>query len=859
MWKRLIGTAFFCGTFLTVASLGAVELRVLTPDNWQELAPEGKEADAIYGDLVLRNERIVAVVASPVEHRNANLTTLGVGGALIDLTLRAESNDQLTAFYPGDQAFTFEFLGAAAEGRKLEDPDLGQLSLRGKTVALFFVSEATGQLPRVELSYHLEEGSNSLAVKTRYLNQTLSELQVNLTDSLRMDDSADGLAVDKSPRGHTRLFWTYDKWFGQTYGVLAEANELEVETGPRRSSASRLAYLVAGESQIMLPAGESYELVRRIIPGIGLLRVKAEAASLLSIPQERVRFQVSSPSGNPVPAADIEVELDGQLHGWDRTDSEGNLSFRLPLGKAVARVSALARGSSSMLLDRSQSTPYRVILAEPGRVTARIRDEQGETIPCKVQFFGRYGTSDPFFGPDTGEHGVHNTYYSHNGVFEQILAPGSYDVIVSHGPEYDAVFTEIIVASGKESRLEVTLVHRVDTTGWVSADFHSHSSPSGDNTASQLGRVLNLLAEHIEFAPCTEHNRISTYTPHLQALGVEDRMATCSGIELTSNPLPLNHHNAFPLIRKPHTQDGGAPWTSSDPEIQIERLVLWDSKSEKLVQQNHPNIELLFFDRDDDGETDEGYSRMFSHMDVIEIHPPAAIFWSPFTDRREPGADPGSLVKNRIHTWLRTLNAGHRVPGVVNTDSHFNFHGSGWLRNYLKSPADDPEQIETLEMVRAAERGNLIMTNGPFLEVRVRAEETSSKPQGTAGEDVIAPGGRIRLWVRVQCPNWFDVDRVQVLLNGRYHPELNFTRSSHPNLFSKSVVRFEQEVELRLEQDTHIIVATIGEESRLGPVMGPSRGTNQPVAISNPVFVHLDGQSFEPNHDPLNFSSRENP
>ena len=857
MRKGLIMIAFLGGwALLAVPTLAAAELAVLTPENWKELAPGGKEADAIYGDLVLRNDRIVAVIAFPAEHRNANLTTGAVGGALIDLTLRAESNDQLTAFYPGgppgpyplfepeDQTFTFHFLGAEVDGQRLENPDLSQLNMSGKAVALYFVSEASGQLLRVELSYHLEQGSNSLLVETRYLNPTLSEIQVSLADSVRMDNSGDQMAVDKSPDGRASLFWAYDKWFGQAYGVLGERNKLQIETGPRVNSASQLAYLVDEDSQIMLRPGETYSLTRRIIPGTSLLDVKGKAGLLMGIPQEFVRFHVSDESGEPVAAADIKVELNGQLYGWGRTDNEGTMGIQLPPARAVARVSALARGSASIMLDRFQSHPYRVILAEPGRVVARIRDEHGKGTPCKVQFFGRYGTPDPFFGPDTGEHGVHNVYYSQDGNFEQILAPGSYDVIVSHGLEYDAVFTEIVMVTGRETRLEATLLRRVDTRGWVSADFHSHSSPSGDNTSSQLGRVLNLLAEHIEFAPCTEHNRISTYVPHLQALGVEDRMATCSGIELTSTP-GFNHQNAFPLIRKPHTQDGGAPLISLDPEIQIERRALWDSESEKLVQQNHPDIERLFFDRDDDGVRDEGYSRMFGYMDVIEVHQLprgsiSAIFWSPFSQKRGPDVDPSSPVNNRIYSWIQTLNLGHRIPGVVNTDAHYNFHGSGWLRNYLKSPTDDPARIKTLEMVRLAERGNMIMTNGPFLEVKIRAHESSSKQQGTAGDVVVAPGGRIQLWVRVQCPNWFDIDRVQVLLNGRYIPELNFTRGSYPQFFSREVVQFETEFELYLKQDMHIILATIGEESTLGPVMGPTYGADQPVAISNPIFVDVD-------------------
>ncbi len=244
-------------------------------------------------------------------------------------------------------------------------------------------------------------------------------------------------------------------------------------------------------------------------------------------------------------------------------------------------VSAPGRGSKAVALAPDAPASLSVELLEAGAVVARITDERGQTIPCKVQFIGRDGTKDPDFGPDSGEHAIKNVYYSHDGRFRRELAPGSYDVIISYGPEYDAVFTRVDVGRGKEAPLEAKLVRSVKTDGWISADFHSHSSPSGDNTSSQLGRVLNLLCEHIEFAPCTEHNRLSTYDPHLKRLGAEKRMATCVGIELTGQPLPLNHQNAFPMVMRPNTQDGGGPTSDDDPEIQIERLALWDGGQRK--------------------------------------------------------------------------------------------------------------------------------------------------------------------------------------------------------------------------------------------------------------------------------------
>ena len=187
---------------------------------------------------------------------------------------------------------------------------------------------------------------------------------------------------------------------------------------------------------------------------------------------------------------------------------------------------------------------------------------------------------------------------------------------------------------------------------------------------------------------------------------------------------------------------------------------------------------------------------------------------------------------------------------MVNTDAHYNFHGSGWLRNYVKSPTDDPAQVRTLDVVHASERGNLVMSSGPFMEVKLRAGD-GPQAEAIPGDSLSAVGGKASLKVRVQCPNWFDVDRVQVFLNGRPVEELNFTRRSYPGRFSDSTVKFDQEIPLHLERDTHVIVAAIGERSKLGPVMGPEHAEDRPVAVSNPIFVDVDGGGFKPNDDPL--------
>ena len=69
----------------------------------------------------------------------------------------------------------------------------------------------------------------------------------------------------------------------------------------------------------------------------------------------------------------------------------------------------------------------------------------------------------------------------------------------------------------------------------------------------------------------------------------------------------------------------------------------------------------------------------------------------------------------------------------------------------------------------------------------------------------------MKLKVKVQCTDWIDIDRVQVLVNGPPRKDLNFTRQSHPDWFSNGVVKFDRTLEVKLSEDAHLIVVAIGE------------------------------------------------
>ena len=806
----------------------AAERVLLSESTWDEYVPQGKEVDCIYGDIVLRNDKIVAVVANPIEGRNANMTVRNVGGSVIDITQRSFSNDQLSAYFPGGAKYALR----AAEG--MSEDEIA-VPVRSEKVSFVCQAAAEPNKPTVKVEYELEQGAAFLSIKTTYANPHGRNINIEPLDAIRADRSFK-FGQDKK----ANLFFAYDEWWRQAVGVVIDGYEIGFlgDTLNRRRPVLTLSK--DGANWYILEPGKSLEIHSKLFVAAHQLELQGLVQKAAGNTTHECEINVTDLAG-PVRGARIELKSEQDAIGVATTDENGLASFHVEKGDYRIRVESEGRPPYDGSITAQGPTRLDVQMKLPGYVVAKITDGAGDPIPCKVEFREKSDGKRPYFGPDTKIYGIENLRYTHNGIFRQAITPGKYDVIVSHGNEYDAVFTQIDVEQGKDTSLVAQLKKSVQTDGWISGEFHSHSSPSGDNTGSQRGRVLNLLAEHIEFAPCTEHNRVSTYQPHLRFFNAEHLMASCSGIELTGQPLPVNHQNAFPILRKPRTQDGGGPQTDSNPLVQIERLALWDNRSEKLVQENHPNIAQIFGDRDTDGTPDSGFEQMFGFMDVVEVHPPQTILL-------KNAENPENGRQNRIFRWLQLLNLGYRIPGVVNTDAHYNFHGSGWLRNYIRSSTDNPAEISTAEMVKESEAGHIIMTNGPYLEVSAKSGEASA----IAGDD-LSYDTELKLDIKVQCANWLDINRVQIIVNGRIDEKWNFSRAKFPDKFHDGVVKFEEQISMKLRRDSHVIVVATGDGLKLGPVVGPSRQDDPPTAVSNPIFVDVDGDGFQPNYDQLGF------
>lgn len=119
-------------------------------------------------------------------------------------------------------------------------------------------------------------------------------------------------------------------------------------------------------------------------------------------------------------------------------------------------------------------------------------------------------------GPKMRAHGCVDQYHSEKGQFTVQVPAEKYQVRVVHGGEYSSIQQDVDVAQGAEVVVKGQLKRVVESTGWVTSDFHNHSTQSGDNICGTDDRLINIAAENLEWCPTTEHNRLYDWLPHMQ-------------------------------------------------------------------------------------------------------------------------------------------------------------------------------------------------------------------------------------------------------------------------------------------------------------------------------------------------------
>ena len=500
-WWLLLGFAGLLGWALTAqrSNVEAVEVGKDT----LHLLVKGKEADGLAGDFILRNNRVHAVISGAQPLRRANMRTENkfvTQGCLYDLDLRGEDNDQITAFRPGD------FGGEVSWVKAVPNPSGGAAIEAVRTAP-----RGDGLYTRHE--YRLEPDWQHILVTSTYRNESKGPKTVHpapqwrgFEDSREWDVSGIHIGESIDPADKRAYAWT----------ALPAGTRLDAEAilQPGEERSFQVALVVASSPLA------AYGIAASLTGATGTGATGTGATGTGGTGE--VSGSVLDAGGAAATRATLLVPVAGvTLPGYP--DSHGRFAFRLPAGGYSLSLEDLGRESvrRAVSVTAGATASLDLAVSKASAVSVEIRDEGGNFSPGKVQFIGTDGTPTPNLGPGIRVHGSDHQYQTHDGRFLQQVPPGHYLLRFTHGPEYELAERRIEVKPGETTAVSAALHRTVDTRGWVSTDFHSHSTESGDNYCATDDRIINLAAEQLEFAPTTEHNRIFDWAPHIARLGLE--------------------------------------------------------------------------------------------------------------------------------------------------------------------------------------------------------------------------------------------------------------------------------------------------------------------------------------------------
>lgn len=652
-----------------------------------------------------------------------------------------------------------------------------------------------------------------------------------------------------------------------------------------------------------------------------------------------------------------------------------------------------------------------VPLPLPGRLEVSVTDERGAPVPGKLTLLGpgecdldaplsgapaaRSSELEPAFGDSEQPDGTLGFDYLAPGAQMIDVPAGTYQALVSRGPEYSLYRQCVTVEPGHDTMVRATVAHVVDTTGWISGDFHIHGTFSYDAVPTHRARIASAIGEGLELACSTDHDYLSDLGPTALEMGVTDYVQTMVGLETTT--IETGHYIGFPLrFDETAAENGAIDWSRrdqcvadpasrgclfGDDEIVLPLVPdeIFDAlrglgslgPDRTVVTVPHPRDGFFgYFDQFGMDPFDlsvepgglsafnpvlrtELFSGRFDAIELIngkrfeQIRTPTVAEIVDFQEDLAPLLEPGSgatpeeiatlhgELARRVLTrtpaeeealemtvpqgeraadcvahadcradekcnttrgvcvpldcspeeandaeladraclfhqgvvddWFRLLNHGFRSTGLGNSDTHRLFDIEvGLPRNWVASPTDAPAEIRGNEVADAVKAGRVTLGIGAFVELWV-----DGAPIGST----IEADGPVQVRVRVQTPEWFGVDRVEIYRNGTLWVERDL------DVDITEIVDFDETIEDDPDGDAWYVAIALGRSSSLSPVYTsvahPQLGFSQvaavafggidsdliqsiipsiprapeltpvlPYGITNPVFVDVDGGGY---------------
>jgi hypothetical protein len=438
---------------------------------------------------------------------------------------------------------------------------------------------------------------------------------------------------------------------------------------------------------------------------------------------------------------------------------------------------------------------------------------------------------------------VEAQFWTPDGTVGELVRPGSYKLFVSRGNEYEIDTRDVVLKAGEITRVFAVLKKVVNSTGYVSGDMHLHSGNSIDSGISVRDRVVGVVGEGLDFAISTDHNFITDYAPYVTELDLDQWLLPIVGLEMTT--LEVGHFNGYPLSYDLAQANRGAfEWYGRTAEqiFTDMRKIGKYGPEETIVQVNHPRDSLLgyFSQLSVDADTMdrpkpqagstfsstleatrfENWSLGFDALEIMNgkrwdllrtvrlpevLPPPPYLIPEPVV--------PGAILRygngeiaypGAVDDWFKLLNRGLRFTGLADSDSHGNtYEEPGWPRTYVNVGADDPFEIEDLNVTRGIKARKATLSQGPFVELFVNEQPIGSDIVGTGAPMLV------NVRARVQRPSWIKSEYLTFYINGepaRRHALRDVVDDTIEDAFVLPV-------------DSYIVAEVVGESASLFPIL----------------------------------------
>jgi hypothetical protein len=500
------------------------------------------------------------------------------------------------------------------------------------------------------------------------------------------------------------------------------------------------------------------------------------------------------------------------------TDAAGNYALTVPGGSynvvAGTDGTPYQGGGSSPALNPVTVVPYQtanvdVALPGTGALEITVTDENGDPIAAKASVVGfdpspNFANTQSVLGLINNRTGVLRdvtedsppfglaqvSFIGPDGASGPLaLEPGSYQVVVSHGPEFSVAAANVSIVAGATTPVSLQIARVLDTTGFISGDFHVHSIDSPDSKVTKVERVVSMLAEGVDFFTPSDHESRQDFNPTIASLGATSLISVATSGEITT--FDYGHFNAWPMTIDPSKVNGGsvdhggaAPDGQDFPSYgnysltpaQIIAAAHADP-GQDTVQINH--IHSFFGMGGNSGlAIDTGLTPPQSAVpaSVRRLDPLVTNFFTDTFDALEIWIESSrsGLAENffgrNLGDFFNLLNQGILRTGVANSDTHRRVNTqSGAPRTMIASPTDAPGALGGIADTLSANlnEGRVFGTNAPMLRVTSAAASTGQ----TGGLELGLPtvisttDGAVEVTVDVQSPIWAEFDRVEFYVN----------------------------------------------------------------------------------------------